>query len=151
RQEIISCARASTHSRAVCRRDSSGRIGPRFSTSRTSSRCVRGATAVSSPSSIAVRRWKSVAAALRLSARHSSPGREQRWSEFCGRERRYHPQNEERVAKKARKTPTDAPAAAESDSITREQLIDALNDDLSREYQAIIAYVVYSQAIKGAA
>jgi bacterioferritin len=34
--------------------------------------------------------------------------------------------------------------------ITREQLIDALNDDLSREYQAIIAYVVYSQAIKGA-
>jgi bacterioferritin len=34
--------------------------------------------------------------------------------------------------------------------ITREKLIDALNDDLSREYQAIIAYVVYSQAIKGA-
>jgi bacterioferritin len=34
--------------------------------------------------------------------------------------------------------------------ITREQLIDALNDDLAREYQAIIAYVVYSQAIKGA-
>jgi bacterioferritin len=36
-------------------------------------------------------------------------------------------------------------------SITREQLIDALNDDLAREYQAIIAYIVYSQAIKGAA
>ena len=34
--------------------------------------------------------------------------------------------------------------------ITREQLIDRLNEDLSREYQAIIAYVVYSQAIKGA-
>ena len=34
--------------------------------------------------------------------------------------------------------------------ISREQLIDALNDDLAREYQAIIAYVVYSQAIKGA-
>jgi bacterioferritin len=34
--------------------------------------------------------------------------------------------------------------------VTREQLIAALNDDLSREYQAIIAYVVYSQAIKGA-
>ncbi len=33
---------------------------------------------------------------------------------------------------------------------TREQLIDALNEDLAREYQAIIAYVVYSQAIKGA-
>lgn len=36
-------------------------------------------------------------------------------------------------------------------AITREQLIEKLNDDLSREYQAIIAYVVYSQAIKGAA
>jgi bacterioferritin len=32
----------------------------------------------------------------------------------------------------------------------REQLIADLNEDLSREYQAIIAYVVYSQAIKGA-
>ena len=31
----------------------------------------------------------------------------------------------------------------------REQLIRNLNEDLSREYQAIIAYVVYSQAIKG--
>ncbi len=38
-----------------------------------------------------------------------------------------------------------------SDSkVTRKQLIDKLNDDLSREYQAIIAYVVYSQALKGA-
>lgn len=38
-----------------------------------------------------------------------------------------------------------------SDSkITRKQLIDKLNDDLSREYQAIIAYVVYSQTLKGA-
>jgi bacterioferritin len=32
----------------------------------------------------------------------------------------------------------------------REQLIAALNEDLSREYQAIIAYVVYSQVLKGA-
>jgi len=32
----------------------------------------------------------------------------------------------------------------------RQQLIDALNEDLSREYQAIIAYVVYSQVMKGA-
>jgi bacterioferritin len=32
----------------------------------------------------------------------------------------------------------------------RQQLIDHLNEDLAREYQAIIAYVVYSQAIKGA-
>jgi bacterioferritin len=35
-------------------------------------------------------------------------------------------------------------------NITREQLIDKLNDDLSREYQAVIAYVVYSQVLKGA-
>ncbi len=34
--------------------------------------------------------------------------------------------------------------------ITREQLIKLLNEDLSREYQAIIAYVVYSQVLKGA-
>jgi bacterioferritin len=34
--------------------------------------------------------------------------------------------------------------------ITRGDLVKALNDDLSREYQAIIAYVVYSQSLKGA-
>ena len=34
--------------------------------------------------------------------------------------------------------------------VTRQQLIAALNEDLAREYQAIIAYVVYSQVIKGA-
>ena len=31
----------------------------------------------------------------------------------------------------------------------RESLIKGLNEDLAREYQAIIAYVVYSQAMKG--
>jgi bacterioferritin len=40
-----------------------------------------------------------------------------------------------------------APAGTE---LTREQLIAALNEDLAREYQAIIAYVVYSQVLKGA-
>jgi bacterioferritin len=35
-------------------------------------------------------------------------------------------------------------------TITRAQLIDRLNEDLSREYQAIIGYVVYSQVLKGA-
>ena len=35
-------------------------------------------------------------------------------------------------------------------AITREQLAERLNEDLAREYQAVIAYVVYSQAIKGA-
>ncbi len=34
--------------------------------------------------------------------------------------------------------------------ITRERLAELLNEDLSREYQAIIAYVVYSQVLKGA-
>jgi bacterioferritin len=34
--------------------------------------------------------------------------------------------------------------------VSRAQLIELLNEDLAREYQAIIAYVVYSQAIKGA-
>jgi bacterioferritin len=35
--------------------------------------------------------------------------------------------------------------------ITREDLATALNEDLSREYQAIIAYVNYSQVLRGAA
>jgi bacterioferritin len=35
--------------------------------------------------------------------------------------------------------------------LTRQDLIDGLNEDLSREYQAIIAYVNYSQVLKGAA
>src|SRR5271154_256021 len=40
---------------------------------------------------------------------------------------------------------------ADSGGVTREKLIAALNEDLSREYQAIIAYVNYSQVLKGAA
>jgi bacterioferritin len=44
-------------------------------------------------------------------------------------------------------------AAAKSTvpKVTRETLVKALNEDLSREYQAIIAYVNYSQVLKGAA
>ncbi|MGH9678562.1 MAG: ferritin-like domain-containing protein [Candidatus Acidiferrales bacterium] len=34
--------------------------------------------------------------------------------------------------------------------ISRDRLAELLNEDLSREYQAIIAYVVYSQVLKGA-
>jgi bacterioferritin len=33
--------------------------------------------------------------------------------------------------------------------VSRDHLADLLNEDLSREYQAIIAYVVYSQVLKG--
>ena len=40
--------------------------------------------------------------------------------------------------------------AKQAKVFSRKDLIDALNDDLSREYQAVIAYVVYSQSIKGA-
>ena len=35
--------------------------------------------------------------------------------------------------------------------ISREQMVKLLNEDLAREYQAIIAYTVYSQVLKGAA
>jgi bacterioferritin len=34
--------------------------------------------------------------------------------------------------------------------VTREDLIAGLNEDLAREYQAIISYVIYSQVLKGA-
>lgn len=37
-----------------------------------------------------------------------------------------------------------------STTISRKELIAHLNEDLAREYQAIIAYVVYSQKLKGA-
>ena len=36
-------------------------------------------------------------------------------------------------------------------AITREKLVALLNEDLAREYQAVIAYVTYSQVLKGAA
>ena len=35
-------------------------------------------------------------------------------------------------------------------TVTRAELIALLNEDLAREYQAIISYVVYSQVLKGA-
>src|ERR1700740_2784915 len=41
------------------------------------------------------------------------------------------------------------PAAIENE-ISRDRLAELLNEDLSREYQAIIAYVVYSQVLSGA-
>jgi len=44
----------------------------------------------------------------------------------------------------------DKQSAQASSPPSRKQLIELLNDDLAREYQAIIAYVVYSQVLKGA-
>ena len=46
--------------------------------------------------------------------------------------------------------PKKAAADKSAEPITRKELIELLNEDLAREYQAIIAYVAYSQVIKGA-
>lgn len=43
-----------------------------------------------------------------------------------------------------------AQAKSDTDILTREKLAEHLNEDLAREYQAIIAYVIYSQMLKGA-
>ena len=40
---------------------------------------------------------------------------------------------------------------AKNTAITRKKLIDLLNQDLEREFQAVIAYVNYSAVLKGAA
>lgn len=42
------------------------------------------------------------------------------------------------------------PTTENKAEISRAKLAELLNEDLSREYQAIIAYVVYSQVLKGA-
>jgi bacterioferritin len=39
----------------------------------------------------------------------------------------------------------------ENNAPSRDEMVRLLNEDLAREYQAIIAYVVYSQTLKGAA
>jgi bacterioferritin len=49
---------------------------------------------------------------------------------------------------RAPKRETEAPAPRDA-RISREELIERLNDDLAREYQAVIAYVIYSQMLKG--
>jgi bacterioferritin len=41
-------------------------------------------------------------------------------------------------------------AKTNESKISREELARLLNEDLAREYQAIISYVVYSQVLKGA-
>jgi len=44
----------------------------------------------------------------------------------------------------------DETASGVVKKVSRPELIELLNQDLAREYQAIIAYVVYSQVLKGA-
>jgi bacterioferritin len=40
---------------------------------------------------------------------------------------------------------------SDSQPLSRDEMVKLLNEDLSREYQAIIAYTIYSQTMKGAA
>jgi hypothetical protein len=59
--------------------------------------------------------------------------------------------NEERVASSKKNNQAASSNGGDHSSndpaeVTREELIAALNDDLAREYQAIIAYVIYSLA-----
>ena len=42
------------------------------------------------------------------------------------------------------------PSDTKGRTAARQELLEGLNEDLSREYQAIIAYVVYSRVLKGA-
>jgi bacterioferritin len=57
------------------------------------------------------------------------------------------PNRRRSMADKKPGTPAETNSAA---PITRDKLADLLNEDLAREYQAVIAYVVYSQVLKGA-
>jgi len=45
---------------------------------------------------------------------------------------------------------TELKSSADESEISRDRLAELLNEDLAREYQAIISYVVYSQVLKGA-
>jgi len=44
----------------------------------------------------------------------------------------------------------DPKSTANESEVSRDRLAELLNEDLAREYQAIIAYVVYSQVLSGA-
>jgi bacterioferritin len=56
-----------------------------------------------------------------------------------------------RVTTQPKPVATPGKADGARSGLNREKLIELLNEDLAREYQAIIAYVVYSQVLKGAA
>src|SRR5580700_7598906 len=44
----------------------------------------------------------------------------------------------------------ESKSTTDANKISRDRLAELLNEDLAREYQAIIAYVVYSQVLSGA-
>jgi len=50
----------------------------------------------------------------------------------------------------ARPTTDNSSSDNGAPTLSRQQLVELLNEDLAREYQAVIAYVVYSQVLKGA-
>jgi bacterioferritin len=54
-----------------------------------------------------------------------------------------------RVATQTKPAATPAKTNGAETGMSRGKLIDLLNEDLAREYQAVIAYVVYSQILKG--
>jgi bacterioferritin len=45
---------------------------------------------------------------------------------------------------------TEQKSGKNEQAVSRDRLAELLNEDLSREYQALISYVVYSQVLKGA-
>jgi bacterioferritin len=55
-----------------------------------------------------------------------------------------------RLSAAQEKTMAELRSNESQQEISRDRLAELLNEDLSREYQAIIAYVVYSQVLKGA-
>jgi hypothetical protein len=59
--------------------------------------------------------------------------------------------NKSKDKDKGKDTASASNAGATNTPLTRKKLIDLLNEDLAREFQAIIAYVNYSQVLKGAA
>jgi len=54
------------------------------------------------------------------------------------------------VNSKERSKMAESKSASDGVEISRDRLAELLNEDLAREYQAIIAYVVYSQVLSGA-
>ena len=63
---------------------------------------------------------------------------------------RVHPSHEQGSHVPTKSTSPTGDPPRQPERISRARLIELLNEDLAREYQAIIAYVVYSQVIKGA-
>src|SRR6202040_651241 len=68
---------------------------------------------------------------------------------FIGSNQMLPPIIELALISRSRRNPMAEPKSNETE-ISRERLAELLNEDLSREYQAIIAYVVYSQVLSGA-